>query len=97
MANVPSDFAELMGIALGFQRSRALMVAAELGVADLLRDGSLSVSELAHATRTHEPTLYRLAGLPRSAFFTRTASGAAARGKLPQATASVGRRDILPA
>jgi hypothetical protein len=60
MANVPSDFAELMGIALGFQRSRALMVAAELGVADLLRDGSLSIAELAHATRTHEPTLYRL-------------------------------------
>jgi hypothetical protein len=60
MANSAAEFAELMGIAAGYQRSRALMVATELGIADLLRGGPRSVGDLAQATRTHEPTLYRL-------------------------------------
>jgi hypothetical protein len=60
MANPAADFAQLMGIVTGYQRSRALAVAAELGIADLLRDGPLPVAELAQATRTHAPTLYRL-------------------------------------
>ena len=60
MANPVADFAELMGIATGYQRSRALMVATELGIADLLRDGPLPIAALAQAARTHEPTLYRL-------------------------------------
>jgi hypothetical protein len=58
--NDSAAFAELMGIATGYQRSRALAVATELGVADLLRDGPRPVGDLARATRTHEPTLYRL-------------------------------------
>jgi hypothetical protein len=61
---VPTDprFAllELLSIATGYQRSRALMVAAELGIADLLRAGPRSVEELAAATGTHAATLYRL-------------------------------------
>src|SRR6185369_14666097 len=60
MARLASDFAELMGITGGYQRSRALMVATELGVADLLRDGPLAIADLARTTGTHEPTLYRL-------------------------------------
>lgn len=58
--NAAADFAELMGIATGYQRSRALMAATELGIADLLRAGPRPVADLAQATRTHEPTLYRL-------------------------------------
>jgi hypothetical protein len=60
MATPAADFAKLMDIVVGYQRSRALTVATELGIADLLRDGSRPIAELAHATRTHEPTLYRL-------------------------------------
>ncbi len=60
MANPAADFAELMGIATGYQRSRALAVASELGIADLLADGPRAIADLAQATGTHEPTLYRL-------------------------------------
>jgi hypothetical protein len=51
---------ELMALTTGYQRSRALMAAAEFGIADLLRDGPRSVEQLAQATGTHAPTLYRL-------------------------------------
>lgn len=44
----------------GYQRSRALTVAAELGIADLLRDGPRGVDDLAASTGTQAPTLYRL-------------------------------------
>ena len=60
MPNPAADFTEIMRIVAGYQRSRALSVATELGVPDLLRDGPQPVAELAQATRTHEPTLYRL-------------------------------------
>lgn len=60
MTNQRPGLAELMAIASGYQRSRALMVAAELGIADLLRDGPRSVEDLAAATATHASTLYRL-------------------------------------
>src|SRR5262245_61925019 len=60
MANLAADFAQLMDIAVSYQRSRALMVATELGIANLLGDRSLPVADLAQATGTHAPTLYRL-------------------------------------
>jgi hypothetical protein len=60
MADPAGDFGKLMGIAGGHQRSRALAVATELGIADLLRDGRRPVADLAEATGTHVPTLYRL-------------------------------------
>src|SRR5215468_10557304 len=60
MSTPPDALAELMTIVTGYQRSRALMVVAELGIADLLRDGPRSVDDLAQATQTHAPTLYRL-------------------------------------
>jgi hypothetical protein len=56
----PHEFRELLAVVRGYQRSRAVTVAAELGIADLLRDGPRDVDELAMATGTHSPTLYRL-------------------------------------
>jgi hypothetical protein len=56
----PRELVELLAVARAYQQSRALAVAAELGVADLLSDGSCSVEELASATRTNGPALYRL-------------------------------------
>lgn len=56
----PHEFQELLAVIRGYQRSRAVTVAAELGIADLLRDGSRDVDELAAATGTSAPALYRL-------------------------------------
>jgi hypothetical protein len=44
----------------GIHISRALYVIAELGIADLLADRSMSAGQLAQATRTHEPSLHRV-------------------------------------
>src|SRR5262249_48924045 len=60
MSKPSSGYAELMAITVGYQASRAVMVAAELGIADAIRDDARSVAETATATRTHAPTLYRL-------------------------------------
>jgi hypothetical protein len=40
--------------------TKPIYVVAQLGIADLLRDGPLSVDALAEKTDTHPPTLYRL-------------------------------------
>jgi hypothetical protein len=56
----PHEFQELLAVIRGYQRSRAVTVAAELGIADLLRDGPRDVDELAAATGTSAPALYRL-------------------------------------
>ena len=40
--------------------TKPIHVATELGIADLLRDGPLSIDTLAAKTDTHAPTLYRL-------------------------------------
>jgi len=44
----------------GFWMSRAIYVAAKLGIADLLKDGPKSPQELAQATGSHAPSLYRV-------------------------------------
>ncbi len=44
----------------GFQVSQAIHVAATLGIADLMSEQPRSVTELAVATQTHPPSLYRL-------------------------------------
>ena len=44
----------------GFWISRAIYIAAKLGIADQLRDGPKTVDELAAATATHAPSLYRV-------------------------------------
>lgn len=58
-ANVPPTVAMLQLIS-GFWISRAIYIAAKLGIADHLRDGNRTVDELAAATRTHAPSLYRV-------------------------------------
>lgn len=57
---VARHYAALMGIARGYQRSQALAVAAELGIADLVSEGPRSAAELATATGTDPAALYRL-------------------------------------
>jgi O-methyltransferase domain/Dimerisation domain len=44
----------------GFQVTQCIYVAAKLGVADLLKDGPRTSEELAQATGTHAPSLYRV-------------------------------------
>jgi hypothetical protein len=44
----------------GFMLSQAIYVAAQLGLADLLKDGPRSSDELASATGMHAPSLYRV-------------------------------------
>jgi hypothetical protein len=53
-------YATLMGIARGYQRSQALAVAAELGIADLVGAGARSAADLAATTDTDPLALYRL-------------------------------------
>jgi SAM-dependent methyltransferase len=50
----------LLRLIWGTHVSRAVYVAAALGIADLLADGPLSSGELARRTGTHEPSLYRV-------------------------------------
>lgn len=50
----------LLNHALGKWTSRAAYVAAKLGIADLLARGPKPVDELARATATHAPSLYRV-------------------------------------
>ena len=44
----------------GYLIGRAIHVAAQLGVADVLREGPRSTTEIATAVGAHAPTLYRL-------------------------------------
>ena len=44
----------------GFQVTQCIYVAAKLGIADLLKDGPKSSEDLAQATGTHAPSLYRV-------------------------------------
>jgi SAM-dependent methyltransferase len=44
----------------GIHISRAVYVAAELGIADLLAGGPMTAVQLAQATQAHEPSLYRV-------------------------------------
>jgi SAM-dependent methyltransferase len=57
----------LYQLAIGHYLSRALFVAARLGLADLLAEGPREVSHLAKASGTHAPSLRRLLRLLASA------------------------------
>jgi hypothetical protein len=59
-ALVPAPHERILAITLGFWRSRALAVAAELELAEALAEGPLHVDVLASRTKTHSPTLFRL-------------------------------------
>ena len=66
----------LFRMASGFYVSRAVYVAAKLGIADLLADGPRSCGELAKATGTHAPSLRRVLRLLASvAVFAEEADG----------------------
>ena len=50
----------VLGMLRGQWLARAVETAAELGVADLVTNGSRSIDDLADATGSHAPSLYRL-------------------------------------
>ena len=52
--------AAILQILINFWMSRAVQIIAKLGIPDLLKDGPKSVEELATATETHAPSLYRV-------------------------------------
>ncbi len=56
----PSPFLALRRMILGYRLSQALYVAAELGIADLLKDSPRTIDNLAQATGAHPSSLYRL-------------------------------------
>ncbi len=56
----PFPTVALRRMIVGYRLSQALSVAAELGIADLLRDGPRSLDDLAQTTATHAPSLYRV-------------------------------------
>lgn len=51
---------QILAITAGFWQSRALAVAAELELADLLAAGPLHIDAIASRTKTHAPSLFRL-------------------------------------
>lgn len=59
LASLPPQVA-MMQMLGGLRVARLIYAAAELGIADLLVEGSKSIDELAQATQTHAPSLYRL-------------------------------------
>jgi ubiquinone/menaquinone biosynthesis C-methylase UbiE len=56
--STPGD--EVVRLFRSFWVSRAIYVAVELGIADLLSDGPRTVADLAEASKTHAPSLYRV-------------------------------------
>jgi hypothetical protein len=52
--------AQMMQLILGKWVTRPIHAAAELGIADLLADGPMDTADLATATGTHAPSLFRL-------------------------------------
>lgn len=65
--SAPNPAIELMKLLSGFQVSQAISVFAALGIADILKDGSLPSDELAAATACHPRSLYRLLHMLASA------------------------------
>ena len=51
---------QLMNFIVGKWISKPIYVAAELGIADMLADGSKAIEELAQLSQTHAPSLYRM-------------------------------------
>ena len=56
----PAPQEQILSIVLGFWQARALAVATELGLPDLLAEGPLHVEELASRTATNASALFRL-------------------------------------
>jgi len=56
----PAPQEQIFSIVLGFWQARALAVATELGLPDLLADGPLHIDELTRRTKTNASALFRL-------------------------------------
>src|SRR5687767_12615906 len=56
----PAPQEVILEMAFAYFLSSAIQVTAELGIADHLADGPKQIDELATATGTHQPSLYRL-------------------------------------
>jgi hypothetical protein len=56
----PQDFGEMFNLIGGYRISQAIYVVVELGIPDLLAAGPRRCDELARATNTHAPTLFRI-------------------------------------
>ena len=96
----------LMKLINGYQISQVIHVAATLGIADLLKDGPRRSADIAHATSTHSPSMYRFlhalasAGVleeQADAFFSLTDIGQCLRSGSPQPRVAWGRAtsDVL--
>jgi len=62
-SNIPDRTASpqaLLELLCGMMRTQAIHHAARLGIAELVKDGPKSIAELAEATETHAPSLFRL-------------------------------------
>ena len=67
---------QILQIVTNFWTSRAVYVFAKLGIPDLLASGPKTADELATATKTHAPSLYRLLrALATTGFVTANADG----------------------
>jgi hypothetical protein len=67
---------QLLAMTLGVAQTHVLCVAAQLGLADLMKDGPKSLEELSAATRAHRAALARLMGmLAHLGLFAETAPG----------------------
>jgi hypothetical protein len=66
-ADQPDPHWALHSLITGHYLSRAVYVAAKLGIADLLKDGPRSAAHLAHVTQSHAPSLERMMLLLASA------------------------------
>src|SRR5207249_2964033 len=64
----PEDLAALNQLLLGYRVSQALYVVVKLGIPDLLDGGSEGIDELAQATKTHAPALFRSVEAGETAF-----------------------------
>jgi hypothetical protein len=66
---------QIFSIVLGFWKARALAVATELGLPDLLAEGPLHIDELASRTKTNPSALFRLLrALESTGIFIQTSS-----------------------
>ena len=59
MSEAP-PYLRMLQMISGFWISRAIYIAAKLGIADLVKDQPKTAAELAQATGTHAPSLYRV-------------------------------------
>src|SRR5689334_6189804 len=74
--NQPPVPEQILQIITNFWTSRAVYVFSKLGIPDLLASGPKTADELASATKTHAPSLYRvLRALATTGFVTATADG----------------------